>query len=160
MSKRWFERYRLKDTLTERDDGQALVELALVMPFLFLVLLGAVEFSNLVYAGIEVSNSARAAVQYGAMNGGNTTDVNGMLAAAQNDSPNLGTNVAFTSGYPTVSYGCSDGSTYNATTYCRSAYVYATLSVKMQTKFSPIVQLPGFGPSFTLYGYAQELVLQ
>jgi Flp pilus assembly protein TadG len=159
MSKQWFG-YSLKGMLAERDDGQAFVELALIMPFLFLVLLGAIEFSNLVYAGIEVSNSARAAVQYGAMNGGNTTDTNGMLAAAQNDSPNLGTNVSFTSGYPTVSYGCSDGSTYNATTYCGAAYVYATVSVKMQTTFTPIVKVPGFSPSFTLYGYAQELVLQ
>ncbi|MGA8731765.1 MAG: hypothetical protein WB608_23605, partial [Terracidiphilus sp.] len=80
--------------------------------------------------------------------------------AAKNDSANLSTAVSFTSGYPTTSYGCSDGSTYSATTYCGSAYVYETLSVKMQTSFTPIIQLPGFASSFSLYGYAQELVLQ
>ena len=155
---RWLNHSGLKDGREGNEAGQALVELALSMSLLFLMLLGAVEFARVTYAAIEVSNAARAAAQYGAMNGGNTADLNGMIAAAQNDSSNLGTTVTVTA--DPVTNTCSDGSTYSSTTYCGSAYVYTTLTVHTSTSFAPLISVPGFRGNFTLYGKAQELVLQ
>jgi hypothetical protein len=93
------------------------------------------------------------------MNGGNTTDTNGMLAAAQADALNLGTTVTL-NGTPATSFACSDGSTYNATTYCGTAQVFETLTVRTQTTFYPLINVIGLPTSFTLHGYAQEMVLQ
>ena len=157
--KRWLKLLAARSASGENESGQALVELALSMSLLFLILLGAVEFARATYAGIEVTNAARAAVQYGAMNGGATWDTSGMLAAAQNDSANLGTTVTIV-GTPATSFACSDGSTYNATTFCGSATVFETLTVQTQTTFFPLIHAVGLPTSFTLHGYAQEMVLQ
>ncbi len=159
MIKGWFKLLAARSASRDHESGQALVELALSMSLLFLLLLGAVEFARATYAGIEVSNAARAAVQYGAMNGGATWDTPGMLAAAQNDSANLGATVTIV-GVPATSFACSDGSTYNATTFCGSATVFETLSVETQTTFYPLIHVLGLPTSFTLSGYAQEMVLQ
>ena len=40
----------------QKDTGQALLELALVVPIFSLLLLGAVEYGRLAYAAIEISN--------------------------------------------------------------------------------------------------------
>jgi Flp pilus assembly protein TadG len=52
------------------ESGQALVELALMMPIMMLLLVGALALARVAYAAIEVSNAAKAAVQYGASSGG------------------------------------------------------------------------------------------
>src|SRR3954471_24254445 len=88
------------------DGGQALVETAMTLPVLALMLLGAFEFSRVAYAAIEVTNAARAAAQYGAMNGGGFLDTSGMLAAANADAGNL-SGLSWVSGYPSVACSCS-----------------------------------------------------
>ena len=60
---------RLK-ILCGSEEGSSLIELALSMSFFTLLLLGAAELGIVIYASVEVSNGARAACQYGAMNGG------------------------------------------------------------------------------------------
>lgn len=142
------------------EEGQALIELALVSPLLFGILLGAVEFAMVTYAGIEVSNAARAGVQYAAMNGGSTGDTTGITNAIQSDSSNLGLGVSLVSGYPTETYACSDGSTYSSTTYCGNATVFETVSVKTSITVNPLISWIGLPASFKLYGFAQQMVLQ
>ena len=46
--------------MVKAERGSALVELALTMPILILLFVGAAEFASLSYASIEVSNAARA----------------------------------------------------------------------------------------------------
>ena len=64
---------------TPEAGGQALVELALIVPVLFLLLLIALDFGRLFFSQIQVTNASREAAAYGA---GNPTDLNGMRAAA------------------------------------------------------------------------------
>jgi Flp pilus assembly protein TadG len=45
-------------------DGQALIELALLLPLLFLLIVNVINFGGLLYAWITVSNSARVGAQY------------------------------------------------------------------------------------------------
>src|SRR5438876_4434317 len=72
------------------EDGQAMIELALSLPLLCLLLLGAAELGRVVYASIEVSNAARAAAQYGGSRHAATTDSGGITNAAKADTDLLG----------------------------------------------------------------------
>jgi hypothetical protein len=172
---------RLIRALRRRETGQALVELALTMPILVLLFLGAAQLTLTIYAAIEVSNAARAAVQYATMNGGGSAtyaagvvpvlDVTGMQTAANNDAANFvnvangtcGQPVCFSSGYPTVSCACSNGT---GISYCNpgdcgtGVLSEETITVKTQVIYKTGMHLPSWGNSFTLYGYAQQMVLQ
>src|ERR1700722_1435341 len=88
------------------DVGQAFIELALILPVLVLLIIGAAELGRLAYASIEVSNSARAGVAYGAQNHITASDTTGIQVAARNDS----TDIASTATpVVTLSCSCSDG---------------------------------------------------
>jgi Flp pilus assembly protein TadG len=159
--------------LKREDRGQALIELALSLPLLMLILLGATELGRLAYAGIEVSNAAKAAAQYASYGGayspasGSGFDEAGMLAAARADAGEL-SSVSFASGYPTMSCSCSGGGTANCgpstipPSGCSppASTVEVTVTVRTQTSYNPLIFIPGWSQSaITLYGYAQQKVL-
>jgi Flp pilus assembly protein TadG len=136
---------------------QALVEFALVMPLLTLLLIGAAELARVVYAAIEVSNAAKAAVQYGAQNVGPAADTAGMTTAAQNEAYDL-TGVTVTLG--PASCICSDGAASTCqSTDCSGSHIEAILTVNTQATFDPLIHLPGLPTTFTLHGYAVQKVL-
>src|ERR1700739_4105201 len=58
--------------------GQALIETALVVPFLMMIFVGAAELARIEYASIEIANAAIAAAIYGAQTGGTYKDNAGM----------------------------------------------------------------------------------
>lgn len=156
-----------------RECGQALVETAISASLLVVFVLGAASLGKLSYTAIEVTNAARAAAQYGAMNGGaflptdsTGLDSAGMLAAAQADAGDLGTLVQFASGYPTYTCSCSGTGTASCTppaapSGCTTSHLILTIQVQTTATFNPLVFVPGFGNhSFTLHGSAQQQVLQ
>ena len=151
-----------------RDSGQALIETAVSVSFMVLLMLGAVEFGYVAYASIEVSNAARAGVQYAAMNGGAIQDYTGIQNAAAADAKEIaalsGTNFFIVRPVP-VSCVCADGtnpgdSTCMAPTDCTSSHLITSVTVKTQATFPLFLHMPGFGSTFTLYGQAVEKVLQ
>src|ERR1700744_6377881 len=71
------------------ESGQSLVELSLGLTAMTVLLIGATEFGGLAYASIEVSNAARAGVQYGAQNHTTASDTTGMQTAATQDAPDV-----------------------------------------------------------------------
>jgi Flp pilus assembly protein TadG len=158
----------------ERDDsGQALIELALSLPLLFLILLGAVELGRLAFAAIEVSNAAKAAAQYATYGGAYSAtsasgfDEAGMLTAAQADAADL-SSVSFASGYPIMTCRCSGAGTANCgggnipPSGCAppASNVVVTVTVKTQTSFDPLIFIPGWTHgAITLYGWAQQQVM-
>lgn len=147
----------------DSESGQALIETAVALSLLIVLLLGAAEFARLAYAAIEVSNAAKAAVQYGAQNVVTATDTSGMQLAAQNDAFNLSTltttiaapSCACVTNGASVPDTCSD-------TLCGTAggYIAQTLQVTTSTSFNPLIHLPGLPTTFTLQGYAAQEVLQ
>lgn len=164
----WFKRFRRSES------GSALVETALALPLLVALLLGAVEMGDLAYKATEISNGARAGAQYAAMNGGNFTDCNGSFAggtcssgtgivsAAQQDAPRtVATCTSFTVA-ATSSCSCSDTtgtcSSASNTYACSSGKPIVTVTVTTSAQCSPIASL--FSGAFTLYGSAQQEVLQ
>lgn len=157
----------------DRECGQALVETALSASLLVAFLLGAASLGRLTYSAIEVTNAARAAAQYGAMNGGaflpsdsTGLDSAGMLIAAQSDAGDLSSLVQFSSGYPTYSCSCSGTGTASCTppatpSGCTTSHLIVTIQVQTTATFNPLVFVPGIAShTFKMYGNAQEQVLQ
>ena len=142
--------------------GQALVELSLTMVMILIPLLvGAAEFARVAYSYIEVSNSARAAVAYGAQNGATALDTQGMLTAARNDyslDPS-----ALTLVQSSYVCNCSDtGLSVSCTdaTVCAGAHLEKTLTVQTTANFDPGFYEPFLSRTFTINGIAVQKVLQ
>jgi Flp pilus assembly protein TadG len=133
--------------------GSSLVEMAILLPFLLLILIGVIDFGRAYYDSIEVANAARAGAQYGVIN---PTDTTGMVAAAKSD-----TSVDIPTITATAAYGCmcSDGTgaspTCSTTPSCSSStrqvnYVQVNTSYTYTTFFP----WPGVPASFPLTGKA------
>jgi Flp pilus assembly protein TadG len=141
------------------EKGQALVELALTVPALVLLLVGAAELARVSYASIEVSNAALAGVQYGAQTSTTAGDTIGIQTAASVDAPDLSSGLLIT----TVSKSCicSNGAASTClSTDCSGAYIETILTVKTQASVNPLIHLPGIPSTFTLRGQAIQKVLQ
>src|SRR5580704_18412541 len=65
--------------------GQTVVELAMLLPLLLVLCVGAIEIGRYAYFDILIANAARAGAQYGAQSLIQAADLNGIIAAAQND---------------------------------------------------------------------------
>jgi Flp pilus assembly protein TadG len=90
-------------TFRKETRANAIVETALVLPFLMLLLAGAFDFGRAYYVAMEVSSAATAGAEYGIQN---VTNLTGMVNAAKLDAADL------THLHATATYGCecSDGS--------------------------------------------------
>jgi Flp pilus assembly protein TadG len=144
--------------------GGALVEAALTAPLLFLMLLGAVEFGRVAYMSIQVSNAAKAAVQYGSQNQITAVDTAGMQLVAQQEVSSLissGTTVTVNTN---LNCACSSPDTTTAPFNCHPAstasctapsFVEQTLSVQVSAPFNPLIHVAGL-TSFTLHGHAMQ----
>jgi Flp pilus assembly protein TadG len=140
--------------------GSSLVELAVIMTFLFPpMLLGTVEFGGLVYGSIEVSNAAHAGAAYAAQSYMASSETPAVLptqaevtAAAINDSPELQNMLQSGSTFTaTMATGCGAGAATagNTVPVCVGTalpYVQVTASATVV----PLVKLPGFSGPFTL----------
>jgi Flp pilus assembly protein TadG len=67
--------------------GAALVEMAVVLPFLGLILVGTIDFGRVFHTAMAVTKAARAGAQYGTQSSANAFNVTGMQAQAQGATP-------------------------------------------------------------------------
>ena len=142
---------RVRATVDEA--GQSLVEMALVLPVLITILIGAAEIARVAYAAIEVANAAHAGAQYGAQSGYTASDATGIATAASNDAANLN-GMTTTSSYACV---CSDGSASTCQpTDCANSQIEQTVTVNTSVTFDPLIHLPGLPKTYTLKGQAIE----
>lgn len=152
-NRRLQERYFFpSDALMHGQRGQALVELALVIPLFFLLIIGAAEFGRLAYAAIEVANAARAGAAYGAQTHITASDSAGIKLASTQDAPNVSGVTATSS----ISCICSTGGTLtctNALAACASpARIIEYVTVNSSATVGPLFNYPGLPHTFTLYG--------
>ena len=63
--------------------GQAIIELAFLLPLFVLLFLGVFDFGRVFYHAIALAHAARAGAQYGAQNLGTAADIAGMEQAAK-----------------------------------------------------------------------------
>lgn len=85
------------------EGGASLVEVALMLPFLGLLLLGVIDFGRAYYLSIEVQNAAEAGALYGSQN---VTNITGMEDAATNDAADVKGAADVTWTTPTATNGC------------------------------------------------------
>jgi Flp pilus assembly protein TadG len=139
------------------EQGQSLIEVALIFPVLVTVLVGAAEMARVARASISVSNAAKAGVQYGAQTGFTAQDTTGIQTAASNEAPNLTVTTT-----PAVSCVCSDGTAASCTSNsaCSTSHMIETLTVTTQATVTPLVHIPGLPRSFTIHGTAVQRCLQ
>ncbi len=168
MSKRFSPASSLVRQLSKfrSEKAQSLVELAMVTPILFAILIGVVEMGRMAYAAVEVSNAANTGALYGSQNLFTAVDTNGMKNAAINDAADVG---AWT-GNPitataTQSCTCTDGTVItcaNAGSKCTSP---ARIQMNVQVNTLATVNLLFFygadkPKSYTLHGQAIMRVAQ
>lgn len=147
-------------TAMHDESGQAFVELALSMTILILLLTGAAEFGRLAYAGIEVSNAARAGVAYGAQNHITASDNAGMQSAAVNDGPNVGSLTATATSFCTCSSNLSSQVSCVATSCTGGARLIEYVQVNTSAAVNPLLYVPGLPKTYTLRGQAIMRVVQ
>ena len=162
MNKKRIGQRALIGTRKNGESGQSLIELALVSIFIMVpLLIGAGEFARAAYAYIEVSNAARAAVQYGAQNGATALDTAGMLTAAKNDYAFDSNNLTLlTSSYTCTCSDTGSAATCTDATACTGAHLEKTLTVQTHAVFNPGFYEPFLSQTFTINGIAVQKVLQ
>ena len=139
--------------------GVALIELALVVPVFTTLLLGAAVFARLAYAGIEVSNAARAGVSYGSQSSTTASDLTGMQTAATND----GANVSGLSAVAIEFWSCSNApaTQFTSAPTCTGTGNHVLNYVQVTTTAAVpfVIHVPGLPATYTLHGLAIMRVL-
>lgn len=171
--------------ILRKERGSALVELALVVPLLCLVLIGAAELGRIAYYSIEVADAARAGVAFGSASTG-TADFTDMKTAATAAAPDI-SNLTFPSPPTGNSYtpctcetintstgvivstaiAICGGTSSTAASQCPQNTAAGTTNVVAnyvqlwtQAKISTMFNYPGLPTSYTLNGYAKMRVIQ
>lgn len=127
--------------LRDSQSGSALVEFAIVTPFLVLLLLGLIDVGRYTYYGILAAHAARAAVQYGSENLVTAADNTGMNTAAGADAQSLSnwtispTHICMVSNLVTT---CPASSSLSV-----SANLVYYVQVTVTGTFSPLIAYPG-----------------
>jgi Flp pilus assembly protein TadG len=139
------------------NSGQSLVETAIAVSLCGTLLLGAAEFGRLAYAGIEVSDSARAGVEYGSQSHATAQDNINMQIAASKDAPDV-PNLTLTG---THFCKCADGTSSTcATTDCVGSRIVEYVQVTTTGTVDPLIYVPGLPKSYALSGKAVMRVVQ
>ena len=145
------------------DNGQAFVELALVLPMLTLLIVGGVEIGRLAYADIEVSNAARAGVAYAMQSHAAAALPLNIAAAAKQDAPNLPglvvdppilTCYCETSGGVTTALASCSATDASLTTCPSPSSIVIYVQVNTHADIDTVFHLPAIPNTVTLRGTA------
>src|SRR5688572_19689468 len=101
-----------------KDAGSAAVEMAVVLPFLLLLIIGVADYARLFVTGIAVANAAKAGAQFGAQSTTTSGDTAAMNQAARQDGLEVGSITATSARV----CRCSDGSVVNCVTGSCGSY--------------------------------------
>ena len=133
-----------------RESGQALIEIALLLPVLMLLTLGIIELGRYAFVSILVGNAARAGTAYGTQSLPQSVDTVGIQRAAGNDFRNNGQDPQNLSVISTVSCGCDVGGgivsapcTGSGAGVCTTGRWVAVLSVTASSTFVPLFTYSG-----------------
>ncbi|HXT26073.1 MAG TPA: TadE/TadG family type IV pilus assembly protein [Candidatus Eisenbacteria bacterium] len=151
----------MKRATTRKQSGQALVELAFMLPILLLLLLGVIEVGRYAYISILIGNAAQAGAFYGAQGNAFSNDTTGISHAAQYDFAGATSGTSSTNGQPVgnlsvssvVACGCDAAGTITAFSCnsitnpsagtCASGSWVVVVSVTCSGSFSGLFNYPG-----------------
>ena len=140
-----------------QETGNSLVEVSLLISFFGVpLLLGVAEIGRVAYAGIEVSNAARAGAAFASQNTSDSTDNVDTKQAALNEASDLNgmtvsnpTITCFCANAPTTAVTCSSAATTCAN---NSSHAISFVTVNTSLSLSPIFHIPSLPSSFSLVG--------
>jgi Flp pilus assembly protein TadG len=138
--------------------GQALLELAFMLPILLLLLIGVIEVGRYAYVGILVGNAAHAGAFYGSQSNAQSVDSTGITAASDADFQNNGQNVsALIVDPPVVTCGCDNNGTIAPAAcngvgagVCAAGHWVVTVTVTASGTFNSLFNYPGIPGSITI----------
>ena len=133
------------------DSGQSLVETAMAVSLCGILMLGAAEFGRLAYAGIEISDSARAGVEYGSQSRATAQDLPNMKVAALASAPDVPNLTLTASSF----CKCADGTSSTcATSDCSGSRIVTYVQVNTSGNINPLIYVPGLPKTYSLSGKA------
>jgi len=148
---------RRRPRICHPQSGQSLVEVALMLPFLLLLLLGVIEIGRYAYVGILVGNAARAGAAYGVQSLAQSVDTVGITNAADSDFQNNGQSVSNLTVSSSVACGCDSSGTVAAAActgvgagICASGHWTVTVTVTTSGTFSSLFSYPGIPASISV----------
>jgi Flp pilus assembly protein TadG len=124
-----------------RRRGAAVAELAILLPFLALIFVAALDFGRVFYYHVIVTNCARSGALYGSLGPVHSADASGIQAAAKAESPELSSTLSVSSTTGTDSAGNS------------------FVSVTVTYPFNTITNFPGIPASATVGRTVQMRVI-
>jgi Flp pilus assembly protein TadG len=146
--------------MLRRQSGQSLVEVALLLPVVMVLLIGAIEVGRYAYISILVGNAAHAGAIYGAQSLPQSADTPGIQQAAYNDFQSNGQPVSSLTVTSSNSCGCDSGGTVTlagCTTAvnptagtCTAGHWVVIVSVTASGTFSSLFNYPGIPSSITV----------
>jgi len=138
--------------------GQSLAEIAMLTPFLLLLLVGAIEIGRFASYSIEVSDAARAAVQFGAQSLADSKDSSGLLLAAQRDAPGVHRLTLSSRDY----CACSESPATLVMCPAKNCAGDPVVFIRVDTTatISPLFRYPGLPSTFSAHGHAVMRVAQ
>lgn len=129
------------------ESGSALVELAVALPLLVLLAIGAADFGRVFYTGIAVANAARAAAEFGAAEVQNFQDTSIVNQVGRDEAaeiaPVLVTSEQFCR--------CPDGTTPACDGSCPEPFTWTEVFVKAyaQKTITLLMPYPGLPQTLT-----------
>jgi Flp pilus assembly protein TadG len=134
-----------------QQSGQAILELAVVLPILLMLTLGVIEFGRAAYYDIEVSDAARAGAQYASQSLADAEDFTNIQAAAlSNSQSDMG--FAVNVNAPTQSCVCPGGGVAGSCPASGCAYPLVYVTVTTSYDLPPLFSYPGISSTFNLTG--------
>jgi Flp pilus assembly protein TadG len=150
---------RLMSSQRSRERGGALLELAIVIPFMLILVVGTVDFGRIFYKSMAVAQAARAGAEYGAQSMTTVDDTTAIKNAAKNavasDFPLLSSDL-------TIAKNCecaTDAGVFSPTSPANTCdgsgcistqHTVVTVSVQATKTFSTIVSYPRIPNSVTI----------
>jgi Flp pilus assembly protein TadG len=146
---------RVLRSLHADETGSSLVEVACVMPLMLLILVGAVDFGQAYYVGIEINSAASAGTAYGVTN---FVDTVGMQKAAQLDAVDVPSMTA------TATWGCECSDGTGASANCLAIPSCPTnlveyVDVVTSVDFKPVLAYPMIPSLLTIKGHSRMRVV-
>lgn len=140
---------KLKPLLTvlQSDEASSLMEVAIMMPVLLMLLMGAVDMGRAYYLANEVAGAADAGAVYGSQN---PTDTTGMMDAVKADAPD----VSGIGGQASYGCECSDGSGQSASCSsppsCSTTNLVYYVTVQATATYTPLFPWPGLPKTISM----------
>lgn len=131
-----------------RSRGQAMAELAIILPVLLLLMIGGEEVARLAHTGIVASHAAHAGALYGSQSSATVLDNTGMVNAALADGQELGGLSATATHVCTCANGASSPTC--APSDCSGGRLEVYAQVNTIATFTPACSFLGWPTPLTL----------